>query len=181
MKPFNRLRRVAVALMLGAWFLVACQPGEVERGATASESADAVLPGAVALAGWEMVSQPENFGPENLWDYINGQAEFYLNYGFLRVDTAEYRAESGTPSVVVEVYQMASSEEAFGIYAAERNPDDRFVAGDWNSDGRDTPAVFRPGNVTHYFRFTNTQGPADAQYIWGESTWLPVAGNFTHD
>jgi hypothetical protein len=127
MKTFDLRKRVTVFLMLGAWFLVACQPGEVERGTVATESAGAVLPAAGALAGWEIASQPENYGPENLWDYINGQAEFYLNYGFLRVDTAEYREESGSPSVVVEVYQMAGAEEAFGIFAAERNPDDRSI------------------------------------------------------
>ena len=29
-----------------------------------------------------------------------------------------------------------------------------------------------------YFRFTNTQGNADDQFIWGQSGWLPVSGNF---
>jgi hypothetical protein len=39
-------------------------------------------------------------------------------------------------------------------------------------------AVFRPANRTFYFRFTNTQGFADAQYVWGKPEWLPVAGDF---
>jgi len=127
MKTFDLRKRVAVVLMLGVCSLVACGRGEVERGTPMSESEGLALPGADDLTGWELVSEPENYGPENLWDYINGQAEFYLNYGFLRVDTAEYREESGSPSVVVEVYQMAGAEEAFGIFAAERNPDDRSV------------------------------------------------------
>ena len=58
------------------------------------------------------------------------------------------------------------------------NPGDRFVAGDWNRNGTDSPAVFRPGNTTFYFRYTNTQGNADDQFIWGSSTWLPVSGAF---
>jgi len=121
------LPHVVVTVFLGVLCLVACQPGEVERGTPATGPTDSVLPGTDAMTGWEMVSEPESYGPENLWDYINGQAEFYLNYGFLRVDTAEYRAESGSPSVIVEIYQMASPEEAFGIYAAERSPDDRSI------------------------------------------------------
>jgi len=127
MKKSDLRPYIVLAVLLGASCLVACQPGDVERGTPATGPSDSVLPGTDALADWEMVSEPENYGPDNLWDYINGQAEFYLNYGFLRVDTAEYRAESGSPSVVVEIYQMASPEEAFGIYAAERNPDDRSV------------------------------------------------------
>jgi hypothetical protein len=59
------------------------------------------------------------------------------------------------------------------------NPGDRFVAGDWNRNGSDSPAVFRPGNTTFYFRYTNTQGNADEQFSWeGSSTWLPVSGAF---
>jgi len=127
MKPFNLRRRIAVLLLLGVWCLMACGQGEVEQGTPASESMGAVLPAGDVFTGWEMVSQPESYGPENLWDYINGQAEFYLNYGFIRVDAAEYRADGGSPSVVVEIYQMASPEEAFGIFAAERNPDDRSI------------------------------------------------------
>jgi hypothetical protein len=61
------------------------------------------------------------------------------------------------------------------------NPQDRFVAADWNHDGIDTPAVYRPGTTTHYFRFNNTQGPADAQYVWGEPDWQPVTGTYTHN
>ena len=60
------------------------------------------------------------------------------------------------------------------------NPGDRFVAGDWGIvDGNDTPAVFRPGNATFYFRHTNSQGPADELLQWGSGGWLPVAGEFT--
>ena len=58
------------------------------------------------------------------------------------------------------------------------NPGDRFVAGDWNTNGSDSPAVFRPANTTFYFRYTNTQGNADAQFTFGSPTWLPVAGRF---
>lgn len=58
------------------------------------------------------------------------------------------------------------------------DPADRFVTGDWNSNGIDSPAVFRPSNTTFYFRSTNTQGNADAQFVWGQPGWLPVSGNF---
>ena len=45
-------------------------------------------------------------------------------------------------------------------------------------DGVDTPAVFRPTGTTFFFRHTNTQGVADSQFVFGSSTWLPVAGAF---
>ena len=58
------------------------------------------------------------------------------------------------------------------------DPGDRLIAGDWNNNGVDSPALFRPSVTTFFFRFTNTQGIADAQFDWGEPDWLPVAGAF---
>jgi hypothetical protein len=28
-----------------------------------------------------------------------------------------------------------------------------------------------------YFRYTNTQGNADAQWVGGQSPWLPISGD----
>jgi hypothetical protein len=38
--------------------------------------------------------------------------------------------------------------------------------------------LFRPGNTTFYFRHTNTQGNADASFVFGQPEKLPVAGVF---
>jgi glucose/arabinose dehydrogenase len=58
------------------------------------------------------------------------------------------------------------------------NVGDRFVVGDWNDDGIDSPGVFRPATTTFHLRHTNTQGPADESRSWGFPGWLPVAGSF---
>jgi hypothetical protein len=63
----------------------------------------------------------------------------------------------------------ANNDSVFG------DPGDLLAAADWNGDGDDTPAVFRPSSTRHYFRFTNMPGNADAQYISGEAIWVPVA------
>lgn len=56
------------------------------------------------------------------------------------------------------------------------DPGDRFIAGDWDMDGADSPAVFRPSDATFYFRYTNTAGVADEVDAWGMATWLPISG-----
>lgn len=66
----------------------------------------------------------------------------------------------------------ADTEFVFG------DPGDRFVAGDWNEDGRESPAVYRPTTRTFYFRYSNTPGNADATWSWGQPAWIPVAGAF---
>jgi len=47
-------------------------------------------------------------------------------------------------------------------------------------DGKDTPGLFRPSDVTFYFRHTLTQGVADSQFTWtgAGNGWLPVSGSF---
>ncbi len=57
-------------------------------------------------------------------------------------------------------------------------PTDRFVIGDWDGDGDDTVGVFRPSNTTVYLRNSNTTGPADESYVFGGSSWQPVAGRW---
>jgi hypothetical protein len=72
-------------------------------------------------------------------------------------------------------FGIADGQMFFGI------PNDRFVSGDWGIvDGTDTPAIFRPSDLTFYFRHTLTQSNADSQFPWAGagSGWLPVAGPF---
>jgi hypothetical protein len=55
-------------------------------------------------------------------------------------------------------------------------PTDRLVIGDWDGDGTDTVGVFRPSETTVYLRNTNTTGPAEVTYVFGEAPWQPLAG-----
>ncbi|MGI9584794.1 MAG: hypothetical protein ACR2N7_04320 [Acidimicrobiia bacterium] len=65
------------------------------------------------------------------------------------------------------------------------DPGDRFVAGDWSeadivalaAGPPDTPAIFRPGDATFYFRDSNSQGNATAVLPFGAPSFVPVAGD----
>ena len=86
-----------------------------------------LLPKTTEIKGWKVTSGPQFFEPQNLWEYINGEAEMYLDYGFELVATAEYTTLDGFRSMTIEIYQMQSPKHAFGIYAAERSPHDSFI------------------------------------------------------
>jgi hypothetical protein len=75
-----------------------------------------------------IVSEPRFYRRDNLWEYIDGAAEQYLLYGFREVITAEYATGPDSNSVNVEIYRMESPTHAFGIYAAERSPEEQPVA-----------------------------------------------------
>lgn len=90
------------------------------------------------LDGWKLAGAPRYFGPDNLYDLIDGGAEVYVQFGFVRMVTAEYR-DAGRPgvAVTVEIYDMGSPKGAFGRAA-------RFLEGrvDPSGAGKGLPAAF---------------------------------------
>jgi hypothetical protein len=56
------------------------------------------------------------------------------------------------------------------------NPNDRFVAGDWNADDKDSAGVLRPSALRVYLRYHNSAGNADAMMDVGSSALVPVSG-----
>jgi hypothetical protein len=88
---------------------------------------EALVPKNREMKGWQVTSGPQFFESQNLWKYINGQAEMYLDYGFELLVTAEYTTLDNLNAMTIEIYQMRSPKHAFGIYAAERSPDDSFI------------------------------------------------------
>lgn len=79
-----------------------------------------LLPG---IDGWKLAEDPQIYSPETLFEYIDGAAEAYLGYDFQQLLVSTYEKE-GTESVVtVEIYDMRSPLNAFGIFSSERYPD----------------------------------------------------------
>jgi hypothetical protein len=91
---------ILVALMLS------CQP--------ASE-------GFVKIDGWVPQSEPATYTSDTLWEAINGAADTFLAYGFEIMTTQQFSAEDVT--VTVNVYDMGSPLNAFGIYRTEAPAD----------------------------------------------------------
>lgn len=88
------------------------------------ETVQSLLP---QLDGWRLTEEPLYYVPENLFEYINGAAEIYLSYDFEKLAVGQYGQERSSADMSVEIYDMGSVENAFGIYSAERFPDSRFI------------------------------------------------------
>ncbi len=76
---------------------------------------------------WSLTETPENYYPENLFEYINGAAEIYLSYEFKELIVAQQNKDQSAMNVAIEIYDMGNGTNAFGIYSAERYPDNRFI------------------------------------------------------
>lgn len=70
------------------------------------------------VKGWKPVSDVTVYSPDNLYEYINGAADQYLDYGFVLLHTRDL--DGGAVQVALDIYDMGSRLNAFGIYKTER-------------------------------------------------------------
>jgi hypothetical protein len=68
-----------------------------------------------AVQGWKTDGQDKVFTRQTIFEYMDGGGEIYLAYDFQRLLAREY-ARDNAPRIVAEVYQMASSRDAYGIF-----------------------------------------------------------------
>ncbi|MFB0519606.1 MAG: DUF6599 family protein [Acidobacteriota bacterium] len=127
------------------------------------EALRALLPADEEIAGWVSPSQPRFFEPDNLWEYINGQAEFYIGYGFQLVVTSDYTSQEDSSSLIVDIYLMESPRHAFGIYAAERTPDDNFI--DIGVQGYVAGNILNFWKGPYYVKLTSFQSSPSAEEV----------------
>lgn len=71
------------------------------------------------LSLWEKPSTFEIYGPENLFDYINGGAELYLSYGFKQLLSCTYTGQD-QPDITIDLFDMGNSHQAFGVFSHSR-------------------------------------------------------------
>ena len=131
------------------------------------------------LPGWTRLTEVDRFDADNLWEYINGQADFFIDYGFVGVDTAEFRNDRTGGSVVLEIYRMGSPPEGFGIFAAERTREDRSI--EIGSGAFLGPNVLGFWQEEHYVKVTSfEEGPEIEELLIlmaeGISSLLPNRG-----
>ena len=66
------------------------------------------------------------FYSSDLYRYMDGGADIYLKYGLVGLAHREY--QSAGVEMTVDVFDMGSPLQAFGIYSAERSPEYHFIS-----------------------------------------------------
>lgn len=72
------------------------------------------FPASGAVAGWEKASQTRTFEPKDLWQYIDGDSEQYLQAGVVSTSTSDYKYHRQLEAVV-DVYTMGGPDGARAI------------------------------------------------------------------
>lgn len=83
------------------------------------ESMEKLLPADSQISPWTKSGKPDIYKKQKLFNYIDGGADIYLEYGFNQVISQEYMYEE--ESIVVDIYEMNDPEAAFGIYSIHRD------------------------------------------------------------
>jgi len=69
---------------------------------------------------------PSFYKPDSLYQYIDGGADIYLLYDFRLLLHQDFK--SGAAELTADIYDMGKPDDAFGMYAAERSPQYKFLA-----------------------------------------------------
>ena len=68
--------------------------------------------------GWKWDKKDMKYDSRTLFKYIDGAAELYLAYGFQNLTVRRFE-KSNQPPLIVELYEMATSEDAYGVFSFE--------------------------------------------------------------
>jgi len=139
-----------------------------------------LLPKPGELSEFRPVSAPHLYEPDNLWQYIDGAADVYLLYGFRKVITTEYAVGADSNRANVEIYCMESPTHAFGIYAAERSPDEQPVAiGVQGQLGPDVLNFYKGPYYVKMISFAPSKDASASLAQMGRSIADKIPGEFT--
>jgi hypothetical protein len=118
--------------MIPVYFLMGVLLGACSMGKVTPETALA-LPD--ALEGWKVSAKDQTYNRDTLYEYIDGGAELYLSYGFEHVINRTY-SKPGQPDMVVDLFDMGSSRNAYGVFSHSRETvDDTFGQGSQYAEG----------------------------------------------
>ncbi len=110
------------------------------------------------VAGWVKTGKTLSFNSDNLFEHIDGAAEFYFSYGFQALQVARW--EKGESELTIEVYDQGDPLRAYGIYSMER------------PEGAETKAIGLEG----YYDDTILNFVTGKYYVKMNSYQVPNAG-----
>lgn len=77
-----------------------------------------------SIDGWTAARKDQHYDPKNLYEYINGSAELYRSYDFTTMISRTY-TRPDEPDMVVDIFDMGSSRNAFGVFTHSRESVER--------------------------------------------------------
>lgn len=152
--------RTALAMFVPALVLLLA-------GCQAHSTPPSLFPNSVEAPGWSKSPEVRTFSPDQLSDYIDGDAEKYLKAGVRSTSTADYKFKNQAEATV-DIYTMSSAAGAKSIFESEPAMDAQTRSiGD---AARQYPQsfIFRKGRyLVRIVAFQDSPGVTQAMYNLG--------------
>ncbi|MBF0505869.1 MAG: hypothetical protein HQL09_03440 [Nitrospirae bacterium] len=98
-------------------------PQSVDRAAPA--------PAVREIAGFRQVGEGHRYTKDNLYEHVDGHAEYFISAGFMGLTVTEYAAAGSVAKqadIQVEVYDMGKGIQAFGVLSDESGENPQAVS-----------------------------------------------------
>jgi len=78
---------------------------------------------------WQAEAEDAVYDRETLYDYMDGGAEVYLAFDFQQVFVRRFK-RTGEDEIILDIYDMGSPAEAFGVFSCDREDEEAGVGQD---------------------------------------------------
>jgi hypothetical protein len=116
------------------------------------------LPGDNFASGWTKPVKPLTYNTESLADYIDGDAELFLEMGFQQLQVQQYI--KGKSEIDLEAYEFADPNGAMGIYLLRAGKENPFAEVGGRNTVSQTQLLAVKGNC--FFQIMNYSNDASA-------------------
>ena len=82
-------------------------------------------PSCALVPGWTQAGAPRSYTADNLFEYMDGNAEGYLLYGFESMQGVN--CERGGVTLTIDLSDFGDAGSAFGMFSANRDPRQPFA------------------------------------------------------
>jgi hypothetical protein len=105
----------------GCLALISLYPSTIMAQEKSKTDQEAVFP--TEVSGWKWDGKENHYNRKTIFDYIDGAGELYIAYNFNGVKVRRYE-KPGQPPMTAEIFDMATSEDAYGVFSFERQDDE---------------------------------------------------------
>jgi hypothetical protein len=106
--------KIPLHILRFAFFWLACAVVVVPVASAADLASCSLVP------GWRQDGALRHFTSDNLFEYMDGNAESYLTYGFTQMQGVT--CKSGENTLVIDISEMVDADAAYGIFSSNRDP-----------------------------------------------------------
>jgi len=123
-------RSLKSAAVLGAGLAAGCGSGDSAFSSAPRPALARILDGVAADVPGQRIGDVMWYEPENLYEYINGMAGYYVDSGFLLLAHSEWGGRDAKEGAYVEldIYDMGSPAGALDVLADARTPQTQYAA-----------------------------------------------------